>query len=31
MNKIDNNDKIALKWDAYRGYNQFEKYEIDWM
>jgi hypothetical protein len=27
-NKIDNNDKIALKWDAYRGYNQFEKYEI---
>jgi hypothetical protein len=27
-NKIDNNDKIALKWDPYRGYNQFEKYEI---
>jgi hypothetical protein len=27
-NKIDSNDKIALKWDAYRGYNQFEKYEI---
>jgi hypothetical protein len=25
---INNNDKIALKWDAYRGYNQFEKYEI---
>jgi hypothetical protein len=27
-NKIENNDKIVLKWDAYRGYNQFEKYEI---
>lgn len=27
-NTIDNNDKILLKWDAYRGYNQFEKYEI---
>jgi hypothetical protein len=27
-NKIDNNDKIALKWDAYRGYNQFENIEI---
>ena len=24
----DNADKILLKWDAYRGYNQFEKYEI---
>jgi hypothetical protein len=27
-NKIDSYDKIELKWDAYRGYNQFEKYEI---
>lgn len=27
-NTIDNNDKILLKWNAYRGYNQFEKYEI---
>ena len=27
-NTKDNNDKILLKWDAYRGYNQFEKYEI---
>lgn len=24
----DNNDKILLKWDTYRGYNEFEKYEI---
>jgi len=27
-NTKDNNDKILLKWDAYKGYNQFEKYEI---
>lgn len=27
-NTVDNNDKILLKWDTYRGYNQFEKYEI---
>lgn len=27
-NTIDNIDKILLKWNAYRGYNQFEKYEI---
>jgi hypothetical protein len=27
-NKIDSYDKIEVKWDAYRGYNQFEKYEI---
>jgi len=25
---VTNNDKILLKWDGYRGYNEFEKYEI---
>lgn len=27
-NFVDNRDKILLKWDIYRGYNEFEKYEI---
>ena len=25
---VDNRDKILLKWDGYKGYNEFEKYEI---
>jgi hypothetical protein len=27
-NTVTNLDKITLKWDSYRGYNEFEKYEI---
>lgn len=27
-NSVGNNDKILLKWNNYKGYNNFEKYEI---
>lgn len=28
LNSVETNDRIELEWDEYRGYNQFEKYEI---